>query len=87
MLTVRDPRSGMPVRAESWAAWRARWDRRPLPLRRRLAMCPWCWGFGGLVLMGADAIGLPCLACGRVGTSVPAPRHRPETCPTCGGHL
>ncbi|MEQ8834289.1 MAG: hypothetical protein RIB67_07565 [Miltoncostaeaceae bacterium] len=87
MLTVRDHRTGLPVRVESWADWRSRWERRPLGLRQRVRLCSACWGFGALVVIGAGALGVPCIACGRTGQDVPAAHHTPDTCPTCGGRL
>ncbi|MGE0025679.1 MAG: hypothetical protein AB7O78_01570 [Thermoleophilia bacterium] len=68
-IEVREPRTGMPVNDPSWAAWRARWDRRPLSLRARVKLCAWCWGYGALETTHLGAIGVPCLSCGRVGVT------------------
>lgn len=67
-IEVREPRTGMPVRNDSWADWRRRWDGRPRTLRSRVRACPCCWAFGALELVAGRAVGVPCLSCGRVGS-------------------
>ena len=69
MIDVRDARTGMTTRDPSWREWRARWDRRPMSLRARCKLCPWCLGFGALELTPLGAIGVPCLSCGRIGVT------------------
>lgn len=85
MLNVREPHTGMTASYDNWGDWRGRWARRPLSLTQRVRMCPWCWGFGGLLLWGErTVVPVPCLGCGRECREL-APVHRVSAaCPTCG---
>lgn len=65
-IVVREPRTGLPSRDESWAAWRARWDGRRT-FRSRVRACPWCWCFGAIEMVSGHPVGVPCLNCGRTG--------------------
>lgn len=67
VIRVREPRTGMETDHTTWADWRGCWDRRPMSLRKRVSLCTWCWAFGAIEDTALGPIGVPCLACGRVG--------------------
>lgn len=69
VIRVREPRTGLTTDHTGWPAWRAGWERRPMSLRKRVALCTYCWGFGAIEDTAVGPLGVACLACDRVGPS------------------